>query len=77
MKGAFCMSVYQEAQNLILSLPEKNVKWIIDLIHMMLPSENRSVSHPIKLGVAKGKFCMDDEQFDAMDNEVSAMFEGE
>ena len=69
------MTVQQEAYHLIDQLPEDGVNAI--MVRMIKPvsrKETPGEGNGVKLGVAKGKFQLNDEAFDAADKEISGMF---
>ena len=71
------MTVQQEAYHLIDQLPEDGVNAIIQImVRMIKPApgkETSRVGNGIKLGVAKGKFQLNDEAFDAADQEIAGL----
>ena len=72
------MTVQQEAYHLIDQLPEDGVNAIIQImVRMIKPVSHKETpgeGNGVKLGVAKGKFQLNDEAFDAADKEISDMF---
>lgn len=72
------MTVQQEAYHLIDQLPEDDVNAIIQImVRMIKPvpgKETPGEGNGIKLGVANGKFQLNDEAFDAADQEIAEMF---
>ena len=72
------MTVQQEAYHLIDQLPEDGVNAIIQIMVRMIKPVSRKETpregNGVKLGVAKGKFQLNDEAFDAADKEISDIF---
>ena len=68
------MTVQQEAYHLIDQLPEDGVNAIIQIMVRMIKPVSRKETpgegNGVKLGVAKGKFQLNDEAFDAADKEI-------
>ncbi len=75
------MTIQQEATNLIYSLPDENVKIIVDVMHKMLTPaiegivKNKSLDTSQRIGLGKG-IINDPEDFDVWNTEISDLFEG-
>ena len=80
------MTLVQEAYSLIQKQPEENIRLIIELMKKMVvksPDEETTEDNTVikkyrRLGLAKEEFSLPDdfdEVFDAMDEEIAAMFE--
>ena len=69
------MTVQQEAYHLIDQLPEDSVNAVIQImVRMIKPVPGKAASREgngIKLGVANGKFQLNDEAFDTADQEMN------
>ncbi len=75
------MTIQQEATNLIYSLPDENVKLIVDVMRKMLmpvinvTTKNQSLDTAKRIGLGKG-IINDPEDFDVWNTEISELFEG-
>lgn len=75
------MTIQQEATNLIYSLPDENVKLIVDVMRKMLTPviEGTVMNKPLdtskRIGLGKG-IINDPKDFDMWDTEISDLFEG-
>jgi len=71
------MTVQQEAVGLINGMTEDNIKVVLDFIKSMATPVQQSKTMDVskRIGLAKGLIHIDDDAFDAADDEVSAMFE--
>ena len=69
------MTIQQEATNLIYSLPDENVKLIVDVMRKMLmpvinvTTKNQSLDTAKRIGLGKG-IIYDPENFDVWNTEI-------
>lgn len=81
MRGDSVMTIQQEATNLIYSLPDENVKLIVDVMRKMLTPviegtiKNKSLDPSKRIGLGKD-IINDPEDFDEWNTEISDLFEG-
>ena len=71
------MTLAQEAYLLINQQPEANLRAIVELLKCM-PTRVRTTSK--RTGIANDKYVIDaafDKNFDAMDEEIAGLFDGE
>lgn len=74
------MTIQQEATNLIYSLPDENVKLIVDVMRKMLTPviegtvKNKSLDTSKRIGLGKG-IINDPVGFDMWNTEISDLFE--
>ena len=75
------MTIQQEATNLIYSLPDENVKLMVDVMRKMLTPviegtvKNKPLDTSKRIGLGKG-IINDPEDFDVWNTEISDLFEG-
>lgn len=75
------MTPQQEAVNLIYGLSDDNAQFIVEVINRIKRPTKSEAKMPkrqggIVLGLAKDKFYIDDQKFDAVDAEIAETFEG-
>ena len=69
------MTLQQEASNMLYELPDDTISLIMELIRRMHPNlKTESDNKGLIFGLAKGKFSIDDEKFDAADAEIARLF---
>lgn len=73
------MTAHQEAYNMISKMPDESVKILLGLLRNMAPAfltgAPKEGSAAQRIGAGKG-VIVDSPNFDALDGEVTALFEG-